>query len=593
MSFFKKMRGKSRGKNHQELQFRASVPSPTVECAKDKCLPDKKDTIREESRRLSRPRSLKSFRKEKRHGDVTSAAACSNVATTKINAAPLAPLSGVVGNHEKKKEAKAGADTKGNSSQAVSCRGRNKTRSGPRKVKRKAPPPPMPLSERPSVSHTSPSQSGLPRPVSARPSPPIPPPRQPPTCKAASPRPPPPNMKQPGKKSDTTSVKKKENEMRHYPKDLNPFANSNGTTDNDFSSQNSGKASSARRQRHKRRRKNSKSGEYPMENNPFNDTDEMSETPSSTRRQRRRRKRRESMNEEHKMEDISSSDADDIRIKPSSIRGQRRRTKRKESNGEKYKMEHNPSNDTDEENSSTILQSTNTSDMWSISSLEDIQFVVNTATVEEVNVKTAFQGLAASDEKDEQVDREDYGDSKAQSFPSDKEVSPDDLPSTNKYNVPAIIGSTNLDASTAKDFSNASERSTINQAQLTEEVIAMEDCQGGDSFVAIVSNQFPKLAFYVETEIQVVEHELLSLHKVMVKLELEMKEAIDTEDCEAEFESLSLDSLALNKFRSEVDERKQDLLTLLEENQRTQRSGKECPGSYLQVDQHGLNNKLH
>ena len=91
------------------------------------------------------------------------------------------------------------------------------------------------------------------------------------------------------------------------------------------------------------------------------------------------------------------------------------------------------------------------------------------------------QGLAASDEKDEQVDREDYGDSKVQLFPSDKEVSPDDLPSTNKYNVPAIIGSTNLDASTAKDFSNVSERSTINQAQTTEEVIAIEECQGGDS----------------------------------------------------------------------------------------------------------------
>ena len=49
------------------------------------------------------------------------------------------------------------------------------------------------------------------------------------------------------------------------------------------------------------------------------------------------------------------------------------------------------------------------------------------------------------------------------------------------------------------------------------------------SLAAIVSNQFPELAIYVETEIQVVEHELLSLHKVMVKLELEMKEAIDTE----------------------------------------------------------------
>ena len=187
------------------------------------------------------------------------------------------------------------------------------------------------------------------------------------------------------------------------------------------------------------------------------------------------------MNEEYKMGDISSSDADDMRNKPSSTRGQRRKAKRKESNGEKYKMEHNPSNDTDEENSSSILESTDTSDMWSVSSLEDIQFVVNTATVEEINVKTALQGLAASNEKDEKVDREASGDSKAQSFPSDK-VSPDDLSFTNKDNVPATIGSTNLDASTAKDCSNVGERSITNQVQPSEEVIAMEECQGGDSF---------------------------------------------------------------------------------------------------------------
>ena len=43
------------------------------------------------------------------------------------------------------------------------------------------------------------------------------------------------------------------------------------------------------------------------------------------------------------------------------------------------------------------------------------------------------------------------------------------------------------------------------------------------------SIQCPELAIYVETEIKVVEHELLSLHEVMVKLELEMKEAMDTE----------------------------------------------------------------
>ena len=36
MSFLKKMQKKGRSKNHQELHLRASVPSPTVECAKDK-----------------------------------------------------------------------------------------------------------------------------------------------------------------------------------------------------------------------------------------------------------------------------------------------------------------------------------------------------------------------------------------------------------------------------------------------------------------------------------------------------------------------------------------------------------------------------
>ena len=44
-----------------------------------------------------------------------------------------------------------------------------------------------------------------------------------------------------------------------------------------------------------------------------------------------------------------------------------------------------------------------------------------------------------------------------------------------------------------------------------------------------VKEESTELAIYVETEIKVVERELLSLHKVMVKLELEMKEALDTE----------------------------------------------------------------
>ena len=35
MSFLKKMQKKGRSKNYQELHLRASVPSPTVERAKD------------------------------------------------------------------------------------------------------------------------------------------------------------------------------------------------------------------------------------------------------------------------------------------------------------------------------------------------------------------------------------------------------------------------------------------------------------------------------------------------------------------------------------------------------------------------------
>ena len=58
------------------------------------------------------------------------------------------------------------------------------------------------------------------------------------------------------------------------------------------------------------------------------------------------------------------------------------------------------------------------------------------------------------------------------------------------------------------------------------------------SLASIVSSQFPELAIYVETEIKVVEHKLLSLHKVMIKLELQMKEAMDTEGYFSIFSSL-------------------------------------------------------
>ena len=111
------------------------------------------------------------------------------------------------------------------------------------------------------------------------------------------------------------------------------------------------------------------------------------------------KKRKESKTEEYKMEHNSSSDADDMRNKPSDTYGQRHKTKRKESKNEEY-QERSLSNDTDEENSSSFSELTNTSDMWSVSSLEDIQFLMHTAAVEDVNVNTALQGLATNNEKD-------------------------------------------------------------------------------------------------------------------------------------------------------------------------------------------------
>ena len=66
---------------------------------------------------------------------------------------------------------------------------------------------------------------------------------------------------------------------------------------------------------------------------------------------------------------------------------------------------------------------------------------MNTATVEEVQVKSNQQGLISNSEKEEQGGRADSSDSKAQSFPSDKEVSPDDVPCTNCIASDAIASS--------------------------------------------------------------------------------------------------------------------------------------------------------
>ena len=65
--------------------------------------------------------------------------------------------------------------------------------------------------------------------------------------------------------------------------------------------------------------------EYPMDKNPFYDTDDMREKVSSTRRQRLRRKRKESKSEEYPMEDDPPSDAEEMCDKPSSTRRRRRR----------------------------------------------------------------------------------------------------------------------------------------------------------------------------------------------------------------------------------------------------------------------------
>ena len=120
-------------------------------------------------------------------------------------------------------------------------------------------------------------------------------------------------------------IKKKANEICKYPKDLNPFANSSSATDNDCPSQNSDKALRTAHQRRRGRKSNYTREEYPMDKNPFYDTDDMREKVSSTRRQRLRRKRKESKSEEYPMEDDPPSDAEEMCDKPSSTRRRRRR----------------------------------------------------------------------------------------------------------------------------------------------------------------------------------------------------------------------------------------------------------------------------
>ena len=108
---------------------------------------------------------------------------------------------------------------------------------------------------------------------------------------------------------------------------------------------------------------------------------------------------------------------------------------------------------------------------------------MNTATVlEEVKAKSTQQGLATNNENEEQGGRTDSGDSKAQSFPSDKEISPDDVPSTNKDNSSASVGSTNLDTSTAKDFTDVDDRPILKQAEPSKQVTDMVEYQGGDRY---------------------------------------------------------------------------------------------------------------
>ena len=90
-----------------------------------------------------------------------------------------------------------------------------------------------------------------------------------------------------------------------------------------------------------------------MDKNPFNDTDDTREKVSSTRRQRLRRKRKE-----------SKSDAEEMCDKPSNTRRRRRRRKRKESKSEEYPIKLNPWSDSDEGKSSSCSESTKTSDSW-------------------------------------------------------------------------------------------------------------------------------------------------------------------------------------------------------------------------------------
>ena len=101
-----------------------------------------------------------------------------------------------------------------------------------------------------------------------------------------------------------------------------------------------------------------------MDRNAFNDTDDTREKVSSTLCQRLRRKRKESKSEEYPMEDDPPGDAEEMCDKPSNTRRRRRRRKRKESKSEEYPIKHNPWSDSDEGKSSSCSESTKTSDSW-------------------------------------------------------------------------------------------------------------------------------------------------------------------------------------------------------------------------------------
>ena len=228
------------------------------------CSGTDQEEITRDARELARRRSSKNCQLSNSNGEGSSGTTSSKETSTKTESITNSVLSEAVADDESTDGAKGGGVAKGDGCKVVFSSG-NSTRPGKTKVKRKAPPPPRPASPHPALPH----------PNTSRPAPPRPAPPPPHPSRAGPPRPPPPTAKRTNKKNGTASERTSKGlSCIKYPKNLNPFADSISSTDDNHWSQESEKTSGARRKRRGRKAKKSKKDQYPLEFNPFGDIEE-------------------------------------------------------------------------------------------------------------------------------------------------------------------------------------------------------------------------------------------------------------------------------------------------------------------------------